>query len=406
MKNHLVFGIKINLIILNKFPDIMTNKESDKLGKAQFDQASIDDNTNYHEVENIFFENLDEFQKYINIDDELEIELLNKLKNKIMSFPLNFQSANFIKKFVNNFELISKYLIFRYKFHLTGSKKINLGYPPYLLIEPVATCNLRCPFCFQTDPTFTRKPYMGVIDFEFFKKIIDEADEIGVGAVTLASRGEPTLHKKLSDMVEYIKNKENIFEIKINTNGSFLSENLCHKILKNDVNQVVISADHYEKKDYERLRLGANFEKIVSNVDMLFDIRKKFYPNCITEIRISGVDNEKNLDRKKFHEFWIKRSDHVTACFPMERWDTYNNKIHPDINSPCELLFDRMYIWWDGKVNPCDADYKSYLSFGNYNENSIKDLWNNSLIQKVRNDHLAGMRQKHNPCNKCGADFK
>jgi len=86
----------------------MTNKESDKLGKAQFDQASIGDNTNYDEVENIFFENIDEFKKYINIDDKLENELLNNLKNKIISFPLNFQSANFIKKFVNDFALISK----------------------------------------------------------------------------------------------------------------------------------------------------------------------------------------------------------------------------------------------------------------------------------------------------------
>ena len=32
----------------------------------------------------------------------------------------------------------------------------------------------------------------------------------------------------------------------------------------------VVSADHYEKY-FELLRLGADFEKIVSNVDMLFE---------------------------------------------------------------------------------------------------------------------------------------
>ena len=90
-------------------------------------------------------------------------------------------------------------------------KKINLGFPPYLLIEPVSSCNLRCPFCFQIDKSFTRKPYMGVIDFEFFKKIVDEANDIGVGAVTLASRGEPTMHKKYAEMLEYLSKKENIF---------------------------------------------------------------------------------------------------------------------------------------------------------------------------------------------------
>ena len=41
---------------------------------------------------------------------------------------------------------------------------------------------------------------MGVSDFEFLK-IVDEADNLGVGAVTLASRGEPTLHKNLKDML-------------------------------------------------------------------------------------------------------------------------------------------------------------------------------------------------------------
>ncbi len=74
-------------------------------------------------------------------------------------------------------------------------KKRFFDAPPYILIEPISTCNLRCPFCFQTDPTFTKKPYMGIMDFVLFKKIIDECDQIGVGAITLASRGEPTLHK-------------------------------------------------------------------------------------------------------------------------------------------------------------------------------------------------------------------
>ena len=102
---------------------------------------------------------------------------------------------------------------------------------------------------------------MGVIDFGLFKKVIDEANEIGVGAITLASRGEPTLHKKLCEMLNYLSTKENIFEIKINTNATFLNDKVCHSIFKNNVTQVVISADHYQKDEYERLRKNSNFEK-------------------------------------------------------------------------------------------------------------------------------------------------
>ena len=53
---------------------------------------------------------------------------------------------------------------------------------------------------------------MGVIQLYLFKKVVDEADKIGVGAITLASRGEPTLHKDFSHMLDYLGNKENIFD--------------------------------------------------------------------------------------------------------------------------------------------------------------------------------------------------
>jgi sulfatase maturation enzyme AslB (radical SAM superfamily) len=255
-----------------------------------------------------------------------------------------------------NINKIYRYINFRFFFEQVSLKKYETDYPPYLLIEPVSICNLRCPFCYQSDTSFTKKQFMGTMELDLFKKIIDQANEIGVGAITIASRGEPTLHKDLAEMLRYTRNKENIFEIKLNTNGTKLSENLCHQIFESEVNQLVISADHYEKKTFEELRKNSNFENIVKNVNMLFEIRKKF-KNTITEIRVSGIDFYKSTDKNKFHDFWIKISDEVTMGNAVERWDTYNNKIHPDIVDPCENLWDRMYIWFDGKVNPCDADY-------------------------------------------------
>jgi len=64
-----------------------------------------------------------------------------------------------------------------------------------------------------------------------------------------------------------------------------------------------------------------------------------------------------------------------------------------------------MYIWFDGKVNPCDADYKSYLSYGNFKEKTIKEIWNGEIIKKLREEHLENKRSKVNPCNKCGVTF-
>ena len=380
---------------------------SDALGSNSIRQESIGENVNVDQIIKIYLSIIDAFNKFIEESDDFYAEeLFNQLKNnKKFDFPINKSMEMFIVKNQKNIKKIIKYLIFRYKFYIAGKNKINLGYPPYLLIEPVSTCNLRCPFCFQTDKSFTKKPFMGVIDFDFFKKLIDQADKLETGAITIASRGEPTMHKQYIEMLEYINQKENIFEIKTNTNGTYLTEKMCHAIFKNNVTQIVISSDHYIKKDYERLRLGSNFEKVVKNVDMLFNIRKKFYPDSFTEIRISGIDNERNLDREKFKNFWIKRCDHVTASFPLERWNTYENEVLPNIKDPCENLWDRMYVWFDGKVNPCDADYKSYLSYGSAKEYDLKKLWNNKVISKTREQHTQKNRNEINPCDRCGVTF-
>ena len=359
-----------------------------------------------------------------NINNEKINSILDKVLKKIKNEPEFFDKEfleilgdfELFKKFYNYIEIykisrmddedkIIKYLNFRFKFNQASKKRKEFDHPPYLLIEPVSACNLKCPMCFQIDKTFTRKPFMGIMKWELFQKVVDEANEIGVGAITLASRGEPLMHPKISEMIEYVSNKKNIFELKLNSNASFLTEKICHDIFKNNVTTFVISADHYEKEKFEQLRKGSNFEKISKNVEMLFSIRKKFYKNSETEIRVSGIDYFKNLDRNKFKKYWEKISDNVSASYAVERWDTYNNSKDMDNLNPCSYLWDRMYVWFDGKCNPCDADYKSYLSYGDVSNSSIKEVWNGKKLKKHREIHTAKKRFDLIPCDRCGIEF-
>ena len=385
------------------------NKINSNIGRGKVSQKVIDlvsSNNNLNDFYNIFLENSLEIKQFIK-KDATEIQKnfwLEFFETKSFNLKVNPHIMKYVFHNKKNVNKIYRYINFRFFFEQVSLKKIETDYPPYLLIEPVSTCNLRCPFCFQTDKTFTKKPFMGTMKLDLFKNIIDQANELGVGAITIASRGEPTLHKDLGQMLKYAKSKENIFEIKLNTNATKLTEGLCNQIFESEVNQVVISADHYEKKTFEELRKNSNFETIVKNVKLLFETRKKF-KNPLTEIRVSGIDFYKSTNKNIFRDFWIKISDEVTIGDALERWDTYNNKPHPEINDPCENLWDRMYIWFDGKVNPCDADYKSYLSYGNVNEFSIKKLWNSKIIKNIRNKHTTNQRSEIDPCNKCGVTF-
>ena len=198
----------------------------------------------------------DKLKKYSKRLNEFLKKNTNKYDDDFKNIILkeNLQSEfNYIELFralkMNDIEKSINFLEFRYRFGLSSKKKLNLDYPPYLLIEPVSACNFRCPMCFQIDRSFTKKPFMGVMDWNLFEKIVDEANEIGTGAITLASRGEPTMHPKLGEMLKYISTKKNIFEIKLNSNGSFLTEKICNQMFEADLSTIVISADHFEKKN-------------------------------------------------------------------------------------------------------------------------------------------------------------
>ena len=350
----------------------------------------------------VLAENVDSLN---NIDDPVSHEILLSIKD---SGELNFNISSHEEFFclgLKRPEDILKYLTFRRKFGLAGLKRRLFDIPPYILVEPVSACNLRCPMCFQIDKTFTRKPFMGRMKWELFTKVVDEADEIGVGAVTVASRGEPMMHPRYGEMLSYIGAKKNIFELKTNTNATYLTEKICHEIFRAGVTTLVISADHYRKEDYEKLRKGADFEEVVANVAMLHRIRNETYPDCKTEIRVSGVDYYQTLDKKQFADFWSKYSDTVSSGTAIEKWDTYNNKPQPELQSSCSFLWDRMYVWFDGACNPCDADYKSYLSFGNVTDKTIKEVWNGSPLRELRQKHMNKKRNSLIPCDRCGIDF-
>ena len=217
-------------------------------------------------------------------DQQILKEIINLLVKNGTSF-LSPQEIHFLDS--NDEENWAKYLIFRYKMKYFPRKQLVYNFPIYLLIEPVSACNLRCIMCFQIDESFTsNNNFMGNMEIDLFKKIIDEAVEGGTKAITLASRGEPTLHPKLGEMLEYCSGK--FFELKINTNGTKLNDKLIHQILKSGVTDMVFSIDSYTKKDYESIRVKGVFEMVLNNVKRFKENGATILGGCC-EIRPSYI---------------------------------------------------------------------------------------------------------------------
>lgn len=285
------------------------------------------------------------------------------------------------------------YISHRYKFKNYPRLKRLEHFPLHLLIEPTSTCNLRCLMCFQCDPSFQR----GFMDFGFFKSLVDQAVESGCQALTLASRGEPTLHPKFGEMLMYCKGK--FLELKINTNATKLNENLCYQILDAGVDIVVFSVDSSYKEEYERIRVGGKFETVLGNIQQFVRLRQSRDRYRKTSTRVQGVD----LGRQpvgEFQDFFSKIVDTVTFIDALPRWDTYHNE-PVNYSTPCKLLWERMYVWFNGVCNPCDVDYRSGLSVGNAKEAPLKDIWLGEAYSKYRDLHLQGGRSSLFPCDRC-----
>ncbi len=333
-------------------------------------------------------------------DKNIFNQIITLLEKKDFSL-LTPQEIYFLES--NDQDIWIDYLIFRYKMYYFPKKNIVYDYPIYLLIEPVSACNLRCVMCFQVDESFSSdNNFMGMMDYDLFKKIIDDAVEGGTRAITLASRGEPTLHPKLGEMLEYCSGK--FFELKINTNATRLPDKLIHQILKSGITNVVFSIDSYKKDEYESIRVKGIFEEVVSNVKKFKEIKEKYYPGSKCETRVTGVRIDKKQDTKKFKDFWKDYVDNVVMVEMENRWDTYHNPKEIMAPGACNYLWERMYIWYDGICNPCDIDYKSELSVGTVKDQSIKEIWTGNKFDTLRKMHLDGKRDKIFPCDRCPVD--
>jgi len=342
---------------------------------------------------------LESLKNEINKTEDRKIleEIIHDFETNDFSL-LSPQEIQFLNTYKKN--IWHNYLIFRYKFQNYPKRNIASDYPLYLCIEPVSACNLRCVMCYQIDESFSSNPqFMGNMELDLFKKIIDEAQNGEIHAVTLASRGEPTLHPQIGEMLEYCSGK--FFELKINTNATRLNDKLIHQILESEFSDVVFSVDSYTKESYEKIRVKAVFDEVLNNIKKFKKIKETEYPNSKCATRVSGVKVNPDQDPNIFKKFWEKYVDHVVMVEMEPWWDTYQNSTELGGKGTCDYLWQRMNIWYDGLCNPCDVDYKSNLSVGSLKNNTIHELWTGEKYEKIRQLHITKNRQNCFPCDRC-----
>lgn len=272
------------------------------------------------------------------------------------------------------------------------------SFPLFLDIEVTNKCNYRCPFCATT--YFDNNIKRGMINPNFVKKAIDEGADKELWGVKFNDRGEPLLCDKLPEYVRYAK-KKGLRDVYFNTNGSLLNKEVSSWIVDSGLDRISISIEGASADIYEKYRVGGNFEQVYKNVVNLKRIRDRMGVRT-PRIRIQTVLlDEIREDISHYADFWSVVADEVCCIdYKEEKSEDLRGNIK-DVAWACHQLWQRMVIWWDGTILPCNEDDKGRLALGNIRDTSIERAWNSVYINLLRQKHQQGQSGEIDVCSKC-----
>ncbi len=219
-------------------------------------------------------------------------------------------------------------------------------------IQTITGCNYSCPFCPANKPK--QMNYGGAKNGELmptrlYEKIIDELAELNYsGVIEPFLMNEPTLDKRLLDLLAYTKKKLPNAVIRILSNGELLDEPF--------INDIMQFTDQLILNNYP---VGKNI--------------KRFDPAKLSEKAKSG----------------IKIIDYNYKEKLTNRAGNNNNNLNAPLTEPLELFCERpficMYIAYNGKAVLCCQDWSFAEIMGDVKEESVMSVWKNKKYEKFRN---------------------
>lgn len=145
--------------------------------------------------------------------------------------------------------------------------KFQISNLKFAKIKPTNNCQSRCITC-----NYWKEKFENELSFEKWIAVIRDIRKIGVEEIMITG-GEPTLFKQLDGIISECKNI-NFKKISITTNSLSLNERRIDNLVKNGINEFVLSLEGLGTHDYIR-GINGNATKVIRNIDYLNKINFK-----------------------------------------------------------------------------------------------------------------------------------
>lgn len=302
------------------------------------------------------------------------------------------------------------------KRHIKRSKKANYNEfcsmdqiktsPVYATLEISNICNLNCEMCGTQGQTRPKKE----MNFEIFKKTVDELNALGIKTIRTYTINEPFVNKNIIEILEYLNEKN--MSAYFSTNG-MLVDKFIEKVKNTNLRnfEIKFSIDAAKKETYEKIRRGANFDKVIDNLKLTYDYKQKYHNDlkiglgyCISNDTIDEIP----LFLDSYAKYFDKESVDVAFLTEHELYkenkfkeSRLNYKVYQNI--PCvHFQSNNLIINNEGSFSICCVDYNAEMTYGNINEETINEAWHNEEITRLREANFnKDITNLPKPCQNC-----
>jgi Radical SAM superfamily len=147
--------------------------------------------------------------------------------------------------------------------------------PSRLYLECTAACNISCEqACCAPETGITRTRQAGMLDFDLFRRVVDEAGPSLV-RIDFFNYGEAFLHKRAVEMCEYIKSRFPHVYLFTSTNGLALSGEQARRLTHSGIDEVTFSIDGASQPVYEKYRRRGSFDRAVATLAAMADEKRR-----------------------------------------------------------------------------------------------------------------------------------
>jgi hypothetical protein len=277
--------------------------------------------------------------------------------------------------------------------------------PKFVALEITSRCQLRCKGCFSSPEDYPK----GDMDFDFYKSVLDRMSVMSPKSwLNPYANGEPLLHPRVTEMVEYAISKK--LKNYITTNGMIYNAELFTLMLSNPdlCYQLIFSLDGLwdgASRSIELARPGSNRDRIQNTIFRVLELKQKL--NSKTDIMVKICERGQDWEEiENFISYWLQVPG-ISAVIKgklFTEFETEGMRLYP-----CQYSDDQfMLIRWDKTAVVCMYNPKvmnhGMLPIGKLDtETPLLDFYNNSAYSSFR--EAQKKRAFPEPCKTCGIAY-